>query len=94
MPFELIADKLTWPVLGFLVLLIIFPGLVAMRSFRLFAAAKEVDWHDALPESAFWGTLIFVIACPFWWPCGLLPTNQLVTFFFLLKHHQIFILWI
>jgi len=66
MPVDLLANKLDWPTLAFLILFIVFPGLVTMRVFRLFAAAKEMDWRFSLHESAFWGTVNILFAYLIW----------------------------
>jgi hypothetical protein len=51
--------------LFFVLILIIFPGLVAMRVYRLVTPAKEVDWQNAVFESSFWGTVNILFASPF-----------------------------
>ncbi|MDR1923344.1 MAG: DUF6338 family protein [Planctomycetaceae bacterium] len=43
---------------------IIFPGLVAMRMYRLAVATEKVDWQNAVIESTFWGTVNLLFASP------------------------------
>ena len=77
MPIELLADKMDLPTLGFLLLLIVFPGLVTMRIYRLVAAAKEeIDWRFPLYEPVFWGTInalfAWLIVSPIWGAYGII----------------------
>jgi hypothetical protein len=58
MPIEFFSDKMDVATLGFMLLLIVFPGLVAMRIYRLLVATrKKFDWHYPFYEPAFWGTV-------------------------------------
>ncbi|MDR1289890.1 MAG: DUF6338 family protein [Planctomycetaceae bacterium] len=58
-----ILYKLDLASLLFIVLFIVFPGLVAMRVYRLLIPTKSMDWQNAIHEASFWGTInvLFVI---------------------------------
>lgn len=61
MAFESIIQSLTYEQMVAIVLLILFPGIVFMHILRLFFAIDKINWSTGLMESAFWGTINFVL---------------------------------
>jgi hypothetical protein len=61
---EPVFDKLDIASLLFVLLFIIFPGLVAMRVYRLLIPTKSMDWQNAIHEASFWGTVNVLLAIP------------------------------
>lgn len=47
-----------------LFILLVFPGLISMRLYRLIIPQKEMDWKTALIEALFYGTINFGICLP------------------------------
>jgi hypothetical protein len=59
-----VFDKLSISQLLLLLMLIVFPGLVSMRVYRLIFPAKVIEWQNAVFESSFWGTVNVLVASP------------------------------
>lgn len=47
-----------------LFILLVFPGMVAMRVYRMMMPASEVDWKDAIVQSIFFSTVNFACWLP------------------------------
>src|ERR1043165_942337 len=47
-----------------LFVLLVFPGMVAMRTYRLLMPARQVEWKDSIVEALFFSVLNFAIFFP------------------------------
>ena len=47
-----------------LFLLIVFPGLISARVYRLVMPARELNWGDSILEGLFYSAINFVLALP------------------------------
>jgi len=47
-----------------LFVLLVFPGMVAMRVYRLLMPAREIEWKDSLVEAVFFSTVNFALCLP------------------------------
>ncbi len=50
-----------------LFLLIVFPGLISVRVYRLVMPARELKWGDSILEGLFYSAINFVLGLPIMW---------------------------
>ena len=51
-----------------LFLLIVFPGLISARVYRLVMPARDLKWADSVLEGLFYSAINFVLGLPLlWW---------------------------
>jgi hypothetical protein len=50
-----------------LFLLIVFPGLISARVYRLVMPARELQWGDSILEGLFYSAINFVLGLPLMW---------------------------
>src|SRR4051812_38593421 len=55
--------KLDFPTVG-LFILVIFPGLISIRIYRLIMPARTVDWGHELLQALFYSTINLVLGLP------------------------------